>query len=212
MANQLARRYAGRGEHLDDLAQAAAMALIKAVDGYDSSRPIPFAGYAVPSIVGALKRHFRDTTWAIRVPRSAQELTRRAATASTDLSQRHGRAPTTAELADYLHVTAADILAATLAAQVYRLASLDTPQFGRDGDALGDLISDTDQPFDRSDNHLSLQSLFGTLPPREQRILTMRFGSDMSQTQIAAEVGVSQMHVSRLLRQSLTRLRAGMPG
>ena len=211
MAKRLARRYAGRGELLDDLAQAAAVALIKAVDGYDSNSPVPFAGYAVPSIVGALKRHFRDTTWVIRVPRSAQDLARQMAIASAELSQRNGRTPTTADLAHHLHVTVADLRGAVVAAQAYRLASLDAPYSGQNSDELGQLIGDTDPRFDRVNDHLSLRPLLAALPPRERRILTMRFCGDMSQTRIAAEVGLSQMHVSRLLKQSLAQLRAGMP-
>jgi RNA polymerase sigma-B factor len=212
MAKRLARRYAGRGELFDDLAQAAAAALIKAVDGYDSSQSVPFDGYAVPSIVGALKRHFRDSTWAIRVPRSAQELSRQISTASDELSQQKRRAPTTTELANHLHVTTADLVHAIIAARAYRLASLDAPYPGTDSGALGDFTGDTDSRFARVDDHLSLRPLLAALAPRERRILAMRFYGDMSQTRIAAEVGLSQMHVSRLLRQSLARLRAGMAG
>lgn len=121
LADRLARRYTGRGEPLDDLTQVAAFALIKAVDGYDPSLRSPFARYAVPSILGALKRHFRDATWGVRVPRRTQELTRDIATATGELSQQRGRCPTHAELADHLHVSAVDILAAVGASQAYRL-------------------------------------------------------------------------------------------
>lgn len=212
MANRLARRYAGRGELLDDLAQVAALALIKAVDGYDPSRQTPFAGYAGPSILGALKRHFRDTAWGMQVPRSIQELARDVATATGELSQQRGRLPTPAELADHLHVNVDDLLAAISASQAYHLASLNAPYPGTSGADLIDLIGGIDPRYASVDDHLSLRPLFAALPLRERRILTMRFYNQMSQTRIAAEVGLSQMHVSRLLRQSLARLRAGMPG
>jgi RNA polymerase sigma-B factor len=212
MANQLARRYAGRGELLDDLAQVAALALIKAVDGYDSRRQVPFARYAVPSILGALKRHFRDTAWGMRVPRRTQELVRDVATATGVLSQRQGRPPTPAELADHLHATVDDLVVAIEAAQAYRPASLNAPYTGTGSADLIELIGGTDPRYTRVDDHLWLRPLFAALPLRERRILTMRFYGQMSQTRIAAEVGLSQMHVSRLLRQSLARLRAAMPG
>jgi RNA polymerase sigma-B factor len=209
MARRLARRYAGRGELLDDLAQVAALALIKAVDGYDPSRQIAFASYAVPSILGALKRHFRDTAWGMRVPRSIQKLALEVATATGELSQRLGRFPTSAELADHLHVRVDDLLAAVGAWQAYHLASLDEPHAGTDS---ADLIGGIDPRYAGVDDRVSLRPHFAALPLRERRILTMRFYGDMNQTQIAAEIGLSQMHVSRLLTQSLARLRAAMPG
>ncbi len=210
MAGQLARRYAGRGELRDDLAQVAAVALIKAVDRYDPSRLVPFAGFAVPSILGALKRHFRDTAWSMRVPRPIQQLALRVPAVTDELGHQRGRTPTTAELADYLQVTADDVRAAVGAWQNYRLPSMNTPhpQTGAD---LVDVIGGIDSRYAGVDDHLSLQPLVAQLPLRERRILTMRFYEHMTQTQIAAEIGVSQMHVSRLLRQTLTRLRAAMP-
>jgi len=213
MAKQLARRYAGRGEPLDDLVQVAALALIKAVDGYDPSRQIPFAGYAIPSILGALRNHFRDSGWGIRVPRSIQELALAVVTATAELSQRRGRSPTSTELADHLHVTVDDILVGVGAWQFYYLASLNAPRAGADGTDGADLIDiagRTDPRYAGLDDRLALRSLVAALPPRERRIISMRFYGDMSQTEIAAEVGLSQMHVSRLLRQSLGRLRAAM--
>lgn len=211
MANRLARRYAGRGELFDDLAQVAALALVKAVDGYDPSRQIPFPGYAVPTIVGALKRHFRDTAWGMRVARPTQELAREVVAATGELSQQQGRSPTPAELADYLHVHADDIRAAMSASQAYHLASLNAPRAGTDSVDLIDVIGGIDPHYAYIDDHLSLWPLLAALPPRERRILTMRFFGQMTQTRIAVEVGLSQMHVSRLLRQSLAQLRAAMP-
>jgi RNA polymerase sigma-B factor len=210
MALRLARRYAGRGELRDDLAQVAAVALINAVDRYDPSRQVPFAGFAIPSILGALKRHFRDTTWAMRVPRPIQELALKVPAAADELGHQRGATPTTAELADYLQVTADDVRAAVGAWHNYRLPSLNTPHPDTGADWV-DVVGGIEPRYAGIDDHLSLQPLVAELPLRERRILTMRFYEHMTQTQIAAEIGVSQMHVSRLLRQTLARLRAAMP-
>ena len=209
MAGRLARRYAGRGALLDDLSQVAALALVNAVDRYDPRRQIPFAGFAVPSILGALKRHFRDTTWSMRVRRPIQELARRVPPAADELSQLRGRTPTTAELADHLDATVDDVVAAVGARQNYHLASLNQRRDGSGVDFI-DVIGSIDPRYADVDDRLSIQPLFARLPLRERRILTLRFYDHMTQTQIAAEIGMSQMHVSRLLRQSLARLRAAM--
>lgn len=215
-AHRLARRYVGRGEPLDDLTQVAALALIKAVDGFDPTGPYPFVSYAVPTIIGALKRHFRDTAWAIRVPRSSQELLHRVRTASEDLTQRQGRHPDTAELADHLQVTAGQLHTAAAAGQVYQLPSLDGPvTTGADPDSAApkDLIGSVDLRYAGVDERLSpspVRLLVKALPEREQRILVLRFTNEMTQANIATEVGLSQMHVSRLLRHSLTQLRDGL--
>jgi RNA polymerase sigma-B factor len=210
MAGRMARRYAGKGERHDDLAQVAAVALINAVDRYDPRRQVPFAGFAIPSIRGALKRHFRDTAWAMRVPRSVQQLALRVPAAADELGQQRGRTPTSAELADYLQVTADAVLAAVGARQNYRLPSLNTPHPDTGSD-FADVIGGIDAGYAGIDDHLSLEPLVEELPLRERRIITMRFYEQMSQSQIAAEIGVSQMHVSRLLKQTLARLRAAMP-
>ncbi|MGN9768461.1 SigB/SigF/SigG family RNA polymerase sigma factor [Micromonospora sp. SD12] len=211
MADRLARRYAGRGEPYDDLAQVAALALVRAVDGFDVERGVPFSGYAVPSILGALRRHFRDTTWAMRVPRRAQELNGRMRAGTAELTQSRGHHPSAAELAEHLEVRVEEIQATALAAQAYRLMSLDAPR--HDTDDLGTLalIGAVDPAFARVDDHLVLRSLLADLPPRERRILTLRFHGQLTQKLIAERCGLSQMHVSRLLKQSLARLRAGMP-
>jgi RNA polymerase sigma-B factor len=148
----------------------------------------------------------------MRVPRRTQELVRDVATATGVLSQRQGRPPTPAELADHLHATVDDLVVAIEAAQAYRPASLNAPYTGTGSADLIELIGGTDPRYTRVDDHLWLRPLFAALPLRERRILTMRFYGQMSQTRIAAEVGLSQMHVSRLLRQSLARLRAEMRG
>ncbi len=211
MAGRLARRYAGRGELRDDLAQVAAVALINAVDRYDPSRQVPFTGFAVPSILGALKRHFRDTAWAMRVPRPIQELALKVPAAADELGHQRGRTPTTAELADHLQATVDDVRAAVGAWHNYRLASLNTPHPDTGAD-WGDVIGGVDPRYASIDDHVTLQSLVAELPLRARRILTMRFNDHMTQTQIAAEIGTSQMHVSRLLKHTLARLRAAMPG
>lgn len=208
MAGRLARRYSGRGELLDDLAQVAALALIKAVDSYDPDREVPFTGYAVPCIRGALKRHFRDTARGMRVPRSTQELAHDAATATDELSQQRNRTPTRAELAAHLHVNADDLQAAVGSSHAYHLESLNAPD-SRTGD-LTDLIGGPDPRYDTVDDRLSLQPFVTALPLRQRHIIVLRFYGHLSQARIAAEVGVSQMHVSRLLSQSLAQLRAAM--
>lgn len=211
LAARLARRYAGRGEALDDLVQVATLALIKVVDAYDPERQVPFVGYAYPYILGALKRHFRDAAWGMRVPRPAQELSRHLSLAAGELSQLHSRTPTQAEIAKHLNVSAHDLQVAVGAAQVYQLASLDAPHPGTETSDLNDFIGDVDPGYGRVDDHVSLQPLLAALPLRERRILSMRFDGQMTQTHIAAEVGLSQMHVSRILKQSLAQLRAGLP-
>ncbi|MFG3297473.1 SigB/SigF/SigG family RNA polymerase sigma factor [Micromonospora chersina] len=210
MAGRLARRYTGRGQPYEDLAQVGALGLIKAVDGYDTNRGTPFASYAIPTILGAIRRHFRDTAWAIRVPRAAQELSARVPEARGRLGQQRGRQPTDGELADHLEVTVAQLVSAVVASDVYRLSSLNEPRPGADGVERLELIGAADPGYAAADDHLTLRLLLVALPLRERRILTMRFYGDLTQAQIATRVGLSQMHVSRLLKRSLTQLRAGM--
>jgi len=210
MAIRLARRYGGRGELFDDLAQVAALALVKAVDAYDSDRLVPFSGYAVPSIVGALKRHFRDSTSAMRVPRSAREMNLRVRAATDHLSQLHAQQPTSTKLAAHLHVRVDDITAAALAARAYRTESLDKPRMRDDGTGGGDhfgALGGIEPGYGHVDDAVAVGGLMAALPVRERRILTMRFYDEMSQASIAAELGVSQMQISRLLRRTLTRIR-----
>ncbi|GAA4456075.1 SigB/SigF/SigG family RNA polymerase sigma factor [Phytohabitans houttuyneae] len=210
MARRLARRYAGRGEVLDDLAQVAAVALIRAVDRYDTSREVPFVSYAAPTILGALKRHFRESAWAMRVPRPTQELAAKIATATSELTHQRGRYPSPSELAEHLQVSVDGLKDAIDARHAYQPASLDAPQRGGNTN-LADNLGGLDPRYAHVDDRLALQPLFAALPPREQRILTMRFYEHMTQTQIADQIGMSQMHVSRLLKQSLARLRTAMP-
>ncbi|SCG80477.1 RNA polymerase sigma-B factor [Micromonospora echinaurantiaca] len=211
LASRLARRYTGRGEPYDDLAQVAALALVRAVDGFDARRGTKFSSYAVPTIVGALRRHFRDTTWAMRVPRRAQELNSMVRAATTELTQRQDHHPTIVELADHLDVSVNDVLIALAASQAYRLMSLNAPQQKANDTEAMELTGAVDPGYAGVDDHLTLLPLLAKLPPRERQILAMRFYRHMTQARIATEVGISQMHVSRLLRRSLAQLRAGMP-
>ncbi|WP_426512907.1 sigma-70 family RNA polymerase sigma factor [Dactylosporangium sp. McL0621] len=213
LARRLACRYAGRGERIEDLVQVAALALVKAADGYDTTRPGSFVAYAVPTIVGALKRHFRDTMWVMRVPRATQQLTVELRTATGDLEQLRGRTPTLAELATHLDVNISRLTEAIGASHVYRLKSLDAGLAASDGIELNDLVGVVDPRFAGVDERLShgqLGRLVAALPARERRILAMRFTDEMTQASIAGELGISQMHVSRLLRHSLHQLRAGI--
>ncbi|GLL05909.1 sigma-70 family RNA polymerase sigma factor [Dactylosporangium matsuzakiense] len=214
LARRLARRYAGRGEPIDDLNQVAALALIKAVDGFDPTGPYPFASYAIPTIVGALKRHFRDSTWALRVPRSSQELLLRVRTTGDELTQRHGRQPSPAELATHLHVTTEQLRCATQAGQAYVLPSLNAP-YTPDPDSVDliEMIGGVDPLYAGVDEQVSpppIRRLIKNMPERDQRILAMRFTDEMTQASIATAVGVSQMHVSRLLQRCLNQLRDGL--
>jgi RNA polymerase sigma-B factor len=210
LAKALARRYAGRGERVEDLLQVAALALVKAVDGYDPDRTSAFVGYAVPTILGALKRHFRDSAWGMRVPRSSQELLLDLQTATAHLTQMCGRPPTSAELAARLGVDIGVLLEALKVAQVYRLASLNTPVAGDDSCELVDVIGAADPRYADVDDQLTLAPLVAALPLRERRIVTMRYYGGMTQARIGAEIGISQMHVSRLLRKALIQLRVGL--
>jgi RNA polymerase sigma-B factor len=209
MSRRLARRYANRGEPLDDLAQVAALGLVKAVDGFDSDRNTPFLAYAIPTIIGVLKRHFRDSGWTMKVPRPMQEMMLLVRTTTADLSQR-GQTPTITVLAEHLQMGPAEISAAMLASNMYRPDSLDAPGGYTGGPPDGDPLRSlgaTDHHYADVDNQLSFRTLIAAMPPNQRRALTLRFFHDMTQTRIAAEMGVSQMQVSRVLKQSLARLR-----
>jgi RNA polymerase sigma-B factor len=213
LARYLAARYRGRGEPLEDLNQVAALALVRAVDMYDPARQAAFASYAVPTITGALKRHFRDTSWRIRPPRRIQELALSLAAASVSLTQQLGRTPSLRDLAAYLDTTDVEVTTAFNAWQGHRPDSLDAPSAagGEQRWSLIDTLGAIDAGIDRVVDRQFLRPLLAALPAREQRILAMRFVGGMSQSEIAAQIGVSQMHISRLLFRSLQTLRAGMP-
>jgi len=207
----LARRFRDRGEPLDDLVQVGTIGLIKAVDRFDPERGVEFSTYATPTIVGEIKRHFRDKGWAIRVPRRLQELRLSIGSATAELSQSSGRTPTVAEIAAHLGISEDDVIEGLEGAQAYSTSSLDAP-VGGDDDApmLADRLGDVDPSLETIEYRESLRPLLAALPSRERRILALRFFHGMTQSQIAEEVGVSQMHVSRLLTKSLATLREGL--
>jgi RNA polymerase sigma-B factor len=206
-ATALARRFAHRGEPFDDLNQVAMVGLLKAVDGYDPHRGREFIAYAKPTILGELRRHFRDRTWSMTVPRRHKEMRLALNAVRDELAQKLGRSPSVAELAEQLDVSTEDVLEAIEAANAYQSVSLSTPVGDEDGITLGDLIGGNDPDLDRVEDRAALPTLIAQLPEREQRILTMRFYGNMTQSQIAEWTGVSQMHVSRLLKAALLRLR-----
>jgi RNA polymerase sigma-B factor len=210
VAAYLARRYRNRGEPFDDLVQIAVVGLIKAVDGYDPRRGLPFGHYAWPTVVGEIKRHFRDRGWALRVPRRLQEMRIRISRVVGPLTQRLGRAPTVADLAADLGEPEEDIAAGLACASAYRALSLQVPLRGADGAELIDVLGGADPLLEGVEQREALRGLIARLPLRERQILAMRFFGNMTQSQIAAETGISQMHVSRLLGRSLRALREGL--
>jgi RNA polymerase sigma-B factor len=211
LVEYLARRFRNRGEPLDDLVQVATIGLIKAVDRFDLDRGVEFSTYATPTIVGEIKRHFRDKGWAIRVPRRLQELKLSLAKATSDLSQRNGRSPTVAELSAHLGMSEEDVLEGLESANAYSAVSLDAPDSGDDDNqAVADTLGVTDESLEGVEYRESLKPLLERLPVREKRILLLRFFGNMTQSQIAAELGISQMHVSRLLARTLHQLRDGL--
>ena len=211
LVEYLARRFRNRGELHDDLVQVATIGLIKSVDRFDIERGVEFSTYATPTIVGEIKRHFRDKGWAIRVPRRLQELKLSLAKATGELSQRNGRSPTVAELAVFLEMSEDDILEGLESANAYSTVSLDTPESGdSDSLAVADTLGVIDESLEGVEYRESLKPLLDQLPPREKRILLLRFFGNMTQSQIATDLGISQMHVSRLLARTLAQLREGL--
>jgi RNA polymerase sigma-B factor len=208
LAQHLAHRYSGRGEPSDDLVQTAAIGLIKAVDKFDPSRGVDFAGYAIPTIIGELKRHFRDRTWDIRVPRRLQELRLAISEANSSLLQTLGRSPTVADIAAHLKLTEEEVLEGLEGARAYNAVSLSTPTGdGERATELGDMLGGEDGEFELAELRVALGPALATLDEREQKILTLRFYGNLTQSQIADQIGVSQMHVSRLLARALVKLR-----
>ena len=209
LAEYLARRFSNRGEPLDDLVQVASVGLLKAVDRFDPERAVEFSTYATHTIVGELKRHFRDKGWAVRAPRRMQELYLRLGKIVGTLSQELGRSPTIQELAAEAQVSEEEVLEALEAGQAYRFASLDAPSPGdEDGDSMGAHLGDLDSGMVDAEHRASLSPLISKLPQREQTILHLRFFEGLTQSEIAGRLGISQMHVSRLLARSLAQLRA----
>jgi RNA polymerase sigma-B factor len=210
MAHRLTHRYARRGEPFDDLVQTATVGLIKAVDGYDPARGVDFVAYAIPTILGEIKRHFRDRTWAIRVPRRVQEMRIAINQAHGTLSQTLGRVPTIADIAAHLNTGEDAVLEGLEGAGHYRAVSLSTPVGVDHGRELGDLVGAPDDDYDLVELRTALGPAIAALTERERRILMLRFYGNQTQSQIAAQIGVSQMHISRLIAGALTKLRRHM--
>ncbi|QNP65241.1 RNA polymerase sigma factor SigF [Streptomyces genisteinicus] len=207
LVEHLARRFRNRGEPLDDLTQVATIGLIKSVDRFDPERGVEFSTYATPTVVGEIKRHFRDKGWAVRVPRRLQELRLALTTATAELSQQHGRSPTVHELAERLGISEEEVLEGLESANAYSTLSLDVPDTDDESPAVADTLGAEDEALEGVEYRESLKPLLEGLPPREKRILLLRFFGNMTQSQIAQEVGISQMHVSRLLARTLAQLR-----
>jgi RNA polymerase sigma-B factor len=210
-----ASRFRNRGgDDTEDIIQVGTIGLIKAIDRFDLSREVEFATFAVPYIVGEIKRFFRDTTWSVHVPRRLQELRVELAKAKEQLSAKLDRDPTVAELAAHLDLPEEEIIEGLVAANGYSAGSLDTPnadsESGSEQRAYADLLGDDDPGMEFVENLHTLAPLLRQLDERERKIVRMRFGQEMTQAQIGAELGVSQMHVSRLLSRIVQRLRAGM--
>jgi RNA polymerase sigma-B factor len=211
LVEYLARRFRNRGEWLDDLTQVATIGLIKSIDRFDLDRGVEFSTYATPTIVGEIKRHFRDKGWAVRVPRRLQELKLALAKAISELAQNLGRAPTVAELAEHLQMSEEEVLEGLESANAYSTVSLDAPDSGdEDAPAVSESLGMVDDALEGVEYRESLKPLLEQLPPREKRILLLRFFGNMTQSQIATELGISQMHVSRLLARTLAQLRDGL--
>ncbi|QFR98008.1 SigB/SigF/SigG family RNA polymerase sigma factor [Streptomyces tsukubensis] len=207
LVEHLARRFRNRGEPLDDLTQVATIGLIKSVDRFDPERGVEFSTYATPTVVGEIKRHFRDKGWAVRVPRRLQELRLSLTSATAELSQLHGRSPTVHELAERLAISEEEVLEGLESANAYSTLSLDVPDTDDESPAVADTLGAEDEALEGVEYRESLKPLLEDLPPREKRILLLRFFGNMTQSQIAQEVGISQMHVSRLLARTLAQLR-----
>ena len=212
LVEHLARRFRNRGEPYDDLVQVATIGLIKSVDRFDPQRGVEFSTYATPTIVGEIKRHFRDKGWAVRVPRRLQELRLSLSSATGELSQRNGRAPTVPELAVHLGLSDEEVLEGLESANAYSTLSLDAGDQSTDEDSVAvvDTLGVDDEALEGVEYRESLKPMLEQLPAREKKILMLRFFRNMTQSEIAAEVGISQMHVSRLLARTLSQLREGL--
>jgi RNA polymerase sigma-B factor len=211
LARQLASRYRGSGEAHEDLVQVASLGLLKAVDRFEPDRGSAFTKYAVPTMLGELKRHFRDKGWAVHVPRATQEMVLKVSEALGTLPSRLGRAPTPADVAAAINAPVEAVLEAMEAATAYEATSLDAPRPSDDDDGgwtLGDSVCEEESGYELVEIGETLRGSMEALPERERLILHLRFEQDLTQAEIAEQVGVSQMHVSRLLRRSLDRLAA----
>jgi RNA polymerase sigma-B factor len=211
LAEYLARRFSGRGEPLEDLVQVAMVALIKAIDRFDPDREVKFSTYATATIVGELKRHFRDKGWALRVPRRLQETGLRVSRVVSELSQELGRSPTVNEIAERTGLSSEEVIEGMDTVHAYSTTSLDAP-IDEEGTSSAQQIGAEDETLEVLEGWASVAPALKRLPARERRILYLRFFRGMSQTRIADELGISQMHVSRLLSRTLRQLREKMAG
>jgi len=209
LADHIARRFDGRGEPRDDLVQVARVGLVNAVIRFNVDAGSDFVSFAVPTIMGEVRRHFRDNSWSVKVPRRLKELHLRLGSATADLSQRLGRAPTPTELAAELDMDRDEVVEGLVAGSSYNTLSIDSGggSGNEDAPAIADTLGDVDLSLDQIENREALRPLLEALPERERTVLVLRFFESLTQTQIAERVGISQMHVSRLLAKSLTRLR-----
>jgi RNA polymerase sigma-B factor len=209
LARQLARRYERPEEPFDDLFQVACLGLVKAIDRFDLGRDVAFSSYAVPTILGEIKRYFRDRTWSVRVPRDLQELALRVDRKVSELSTDLHRQPTISEIAAAVGIEEEEVLEALEASGAYRATSLSTPRGNDDeaGETLGDTVGTSEEGFGLAESRATLEQLMRAVTPREREVLRLRFEEDLTQAEIGERIGVSQMQVSRIIRQSLARLR-----
>jgi RNA polymerase sigma-B factor len=208
LADHIARRFEGRGEARDDLIQVARLGLLNAVRRFDVEAGSEFTSFAVPTIMGEVRRHFRDQGWSVKVPRRLKELHLRLGATTAELLQRLGRAPTASELGAELGMDRDEVLEGLIAGSSYNTLSIDGGGGGdEESPAIADTLGDADPGLEQIENREALRPLLAQLPPRERNVLVLRFFESMTQSQIAERVGISQMHVSRLLAKSLASLR-----
>jgi RNA polymerase sigma-B factor len=209
LARKLARRYAGAREPIDDLIQVASLGLVKAVDRFDPTREIAFSSFAVPTIAGELKRYFRDLGWSVHVPRGAQEMALKVEQARQQMASRSGRSPSVNELAQYLEWSIDDVLDALEAGSAHHSVSLDAPTDDGEGEvgSLAQLLGEDDERLETIEDRVTIATATRKLPTRERKVLYLRFVEDLTQTQIAELIGVSQMQVSRILRRAVAQLQ-----
>ncbi|MFD6675625.1 SigB/SigF/SigG family RNA polymerase sigma factor [Rhodococcus zopfii] len=211
LAQNIAQRFAGRGEDMDDLNQVACVGLLQAIDRFDAEKGRGFVAYAVPTVMGEIRRYFRDHAWSTRVPRRLKDLTVAINRVTDDLAQRLGRSPTAAEIAAEIGAEPGEVIEALAARSAYQPASLDTPldlAGEGSGATLADTLGEEDGELAKSERYLLLRPLLERVPERERHILMLRFFEEKSQSEIAREIGVSQVHVSRLLARTLAELRS----
>ncbi len=210
LARNIARRFAGRGEDVEDLNQVAYVGLLHAIDRFDPTRGSDFTSFAVPTIMGEVRRYFRDHSWSTHVPRRIKDLTVSIGKVTDGLAQRLGRSPTAAEIAAEIGAETGEVIEALAARSAYQPASLDTPLASEDDSTatLADTLGADDYALERSEHYLTLRPLLDEVAPRERQILILRFFKEKSQSEIAREIGVSQVHVSRLLTRTLAEIRA----